>query len=603
MSDKAKMQLVVRRLEQIFTGKGDSSTKHSQSQQQQEVSQSAAIANRRETEARGHGMQPEGTREAKIISHCSDLPPTQAQRLASPCTREEVYPRGAAGRSDATPDQRPTRPLDLDPSRAQNHIENVKYMKHLGFGSPKMDPEKEFKEGEGWVYLNLLINMAQLHTVNVTQGFVRTAVIELSTKLEISADGRSIRWKGGHEGTRMTHESNASIEQSLKGSPDGFEFPRSRAADATSGNRGLQPYGRSPRSSGAESGRQPNLLDSCSSESHQFCKPILYRSAESEGDQDPSTENQVSTGHCALQDDICDKPNLDDAISARTVLESLTTNSVSGPIIFYRAGWFCTDLSRDAGKQLHSHTVYERGLEGVLGLPAVQDRVLRGLIGKGPLSAHIRCKGGNTTKETAGHATPDIQWPVYQVPRSGPTCGPLTLAASGLGGVRPEDNFTLQVQTHRPTTSLRKGIQRVSTRTCIHAPASLPSPSYAFLPHSLSSGDTEDNEDGSEQEASDFGSFGEREDSQIPLSPFLRTFSTGPARESAGFEPDDSSLSIELLAHARRASPINIAAKEDEYESRTMDDLPDADRSANSLVATAGELRIMDEGAPGGEEN
>lgn len=73
MSDRSKSRLVVKRLEQIYTGKGAASRRHNQSHQQQEVSQSAAQADRHMSEARGRPSMREGVREAHILPADAEL--------------------------------------------------------------------------------------------------------------------------------------------------------------------------------------------------------------------------------------------------------------------------------------------------------------------------------------------------------------------------------------------------------------------------------------------------------------------------------------------------------------------------------------------------
>jgi len=72
MSDRSKSKMVVKRLERIFTGKGAAS-RHNQSHQQEEVSQSAAHADRTRMEARGRPSTREGVREAHILPADADL--------------------------------------------------------------------------------------------------------------------------------------------------------------------------------------------------------------------------------------------------------------------------------------------------------------------------------------------------------------------------------------------------------------------------------------------------------------------------------------------------------------------------------------------------
>ena len=182
MTEKAKKRLVVRKLEQLFTGTGASTGLHSQSLQQEEVSQSAAKADRTATEARGYKISAEGVREARILptntAISADLPnDTTSSSHGRFCEEAEGSRSGGTNTSsDRTPDQRPTRPLDLDPCRAQVPAENIQYIRHLGLASPLRCATLQSEDMQDWVYLNLLTSMAQLHTINVTPEFVRMAV-------------------------------------------------------------------------------------------------------------------------------------------------------------------------------------------------------------------------------------------------------------------------------------------------------------------------------------------------------------------------------------------------------------------------------------------
>lgn len=49
---------------------------------------------------------------------------------------------------------------------------------------------------QGFVYLNLVLTMAQIYRFNVTVAFVQRAVRQFSHNLELSEDGGRIRWKG-----------------------------------------------------------------------------------------------------------------------------------------------------------------------------------------------------------------------------------------------------------------------------------------------------------------------------------------------------------------------------------------------------------------------
>ncbi|GAA6017240.1 hypothetical protein JCM11491_001865 [Sporobolomyces phaffii] len=49
---------------------------------------------------------------------------------------------------------------------------------------------------DGWVYLNLASTMAELHRYSVTLNFVQQAVRDHSSNLEVSDDGKRVRWAG-----------------------------------------------------------------------------------------------------------------------------------------------------------------------------------------------------------------------------------------------------------------------------------------------------------------------------------------------------------------------------------------------------------------------
>lgn len=73
MSGRLKSKMVVKRLEQIFTGKGAASKRHKQSHQQQEVSESAAQLDKNSREVRGRPCIKEGVRQARILSTDAEM--------------------------------------------------------------------------------------------------------------------------------------------------------------------------------------------------------------------------------------------------------------------------------------------------------------------------------------------------------------------------------------------------------------------------------------------------------------------------------------------------------------------------------------------------
>ncbi|RGP60641.1 hypothetical protein FSPOR_10521 [Fusarium sporotrichioides] len=111
------------------------------------------------------------------------------------------------------PKQRATRPCDLDPDRAQVPYENMDYIRHLDLLPPELLSREQSSQVvdldvEGWVSLNLLYNLAQLHLINVTPDFVRSAVSENSIRLQLSTDGHKILWQGGSKDTNSSSYSS-----------------------------------------------------------------------------------------------------------------------------------------------------------------------------------------------------------------------------------------------------------------------------------------------------------------------------------------------------------------------------------------------------------
>ncbi|KAH7184786.1 frequency clock protein [Fusarium flagelliforme] len=231
MTDKERKSLVVCRLEQLFTGRSNDAgiskipfRRPGGSFIKAHVVAEAQVADSSSThEPLTHATEP--IREARILPLEQRSHTWRNNCHSSDCgsapdpNRENMETRGGGGglASDgklpslALPlsKQRPTRPCDLDPDRAQNSSENLNYIRHLYLLPPELLPTQQSIQGiypdtGGWVSLNLLCNLAQLHLVNVTPVFVRSAVSKLSTRLQLSSDGHKILWRGGSEDTKFS---------------------------------------------------------------------------------------------------------------------------------------------------------------------------------------------------------------------------------------------------------------------------------------------------------------------------------------------------------------------------------------------------------------
>jgi hypothetical protein len=465
MTERQKKKLVVKRLEQLFTGKVKGIiASHNQALQQQEVSKSAARAD----QARDHRSAEEGLREAHILPHKTEIEQIKPSGLSNKSSQEIVSPAlsnpFALETSDraSLPDQRPTRPLDLDPDREQIPSDNVEYIRHLGLSTPQLvaeDSSDAEPDADGWIYLNLLMNMAQLHIMNVTPDFVRTAVSDVSARFQLSKDGKKIRWRGGKDGTRLSSDSDSS-----------------------------NPYGKRQQESDSESEsiHKRRKLEGSSKVAGQFASIALKP-------QDPvqcaaaSDNNKFHYKplfhHTSSRDDLISVE--DDGTNSGTSIPgtsrtsrgrrarghgSRSTSSKQraddGPIVFYSGAKFYTDLSGDRANiltPLHTASVVEDGFsthaQGPLGCAFTR-----------PVSTFFRTPSGSlmqsrpfknnvvadfnlvsTPEVTSDNASGsdelnlDFEWSS----RPSPESELLELRASGLGGTQPADHFAVSVHTRR----------------------------------------------------------------------------------------------------------------------------------------------------------
>jgi hypothetical protein len=625
MSDKSRKKLVVRRLEQIFAGKRSGPAMHPQPMQQEEVAQSAATADRREREATGQGLRPEGQRTALIMPERAFIEDGEGDSTLHIPPQQRVNEQDFAMNGSGSPDQRPTRPLDLDPYRAQVPTANMEYFRHLGFSPPDMVTGAASEEGHGWLYLNLLINMAQLHTLNVTPDDVKEALAEYSTQLELSADGRKIRWKGGHDYSR---DSSAS-------SPE--QFGANSPYETMTAHRSPQKSSKNGNSASIESGyggsehqtrNAPHQKQDTKMNKFAY-KPMFFRRESSEEDQDfyDVTESSESLFQPQQRGD-------SSGLGSSAMQSSKSTKRRDdGPMIFYNKAKFCTDLTGDRVgasitlpenyKAITSHPLganfsTETGKESEIWEP------------RGPLdktAMDVDSREGTQTPSTGGSFGFS---PAALRNHSGMDSPDLMdFEASGLGGVHPDDNFSIRVQraqiptthsevvaTRRPSLypskiqailgeepmSQEKRHRSASPKNTIKEemisavrqdmPSSTLPPASFFPFDSVSSGDVSDDED----EESSVGD----EDSNEGPSTALQLLNVVPpgarfdsdeseaTSEASEYSEDDSDDgSIDLLATARQLDPNTVLAFEREYDAAVADRLAE-EIVAGSSAATAG---------------
>lgn len=496
MTEKEKKKLVVRRLEQLFTGKitGRNVHRNQSLPSMEHVSLMHTTTAESQSSTMGPPRQSEATREARFQS---EDPSGQTKKRhsrdnmsISNSNGDQTDPSadaangngsgsgngGRSGNSNRSPpvaplpEQRPTRPLDLDPDRLQIPSENLDYIRHLGLVPQEFlvgkttNYQNVSPDADGWVYLNLLCNLAQLHMINVTPGFIRAAVTEKSTKFQLSPDGRKIRWRGGTDGTKFSSDSsvdNSSKSQSGDESDDG---PNNR----NGGRRKKQKTSSSTAAAVPMSGTgigskhsQFGPLISASSESFHYKPMFVHQQSSSVETSFDETGSQPSEG--PPEESNLGNSKWDYSGSGSSQRKKRRHD---GAIIYYSGAPFCTDLSGDPGEiSPATYMMTSTGQEVDIQEESDEARPLptRSLSGSSlpfrPLSDSRRIMDVDIDQvppelvEDDSSSYDDLEgmeFPWCEEPEKvqfGPLSPPLE--ACGLGGVLPEDHFVVCVTTRR----------------------------------------------------------------------------------------------------------------------------------------------------------
>jgi hypothetical protein len=354
-----------------------------------------------------------------------------------------------------SPDQRPTRPLDLDPHRAQVPSENMEYIRHLGFTPPDMASEEPPTDGHGWIYLNLLINMAQLHTINVTPDFVKDAVTEYSSKFELSHDGRKIRWRGGPDVTRTTSDSSSEHfgrSPSNKDSNKTENSPKKRLQTGTSGSTESMEAERQAR----RAARAAKEAD----HSKFVYNPIFYHKEDSD---DGDIFYNVSSSTSPVKGQI--RRGSSGLGSSTKYSSSSRKRRDDGPMIFYSKAKFCTDLSGDQqGATGVDPSAYKTITSQPLGtVPKSSSESSLGMVEpKGPLETQPMQLDTKDDAQISSEEAIGFSPEALRNDTSDDSPETIEFVASGLGGVQPEDNFAIRVKRQRTGMSASASVRNVN---------------------------------------------------------------------------------------------------------------------------------------------
>lgn len=428
-SERNKMKEVVRRLEQLFTG---FKSKHPGSTPESSNSD-------RSGSNAGSVIPEEGAREASLMNPVQDKQTAEFSD-STVVLRSELHAIG----SDEVTDQRPTRPKDLD--RLTMAVDNIEYLSNLTH-SAAIGPGL----GDGWFYLNLIINMAQLHTISVTVPFVKKAISTVSEKMELSVDGKMVRWRGGLEGTRLSSGSSSgsgvdSASITSDGSPEESWDGRKRSPNDSDGNvMSIDPQSKSrSRGRASSSSRRFPALSSPASIGDKFhYKPMFAQP----GSVDDDASSIISTSMGSFPRGSSDEEGAPSATKKTLPLD--------GPIIYYEGGKFCTDLTtqvvREGKLMAMSPTFpYERFTNNPIGEKQSGVPLSPNTKRESPLFAKDRPPSillDNDSMNIDDDSDVGLQFsPRFSsfIPQPHPP--PIELEVSGIGGVLPEDNFAINVQ-------------------------------------------------------------------------------------------------------------------------------------------------------------
>jgi len=470
MTDKDRKKLVVRRLEQLFTGKISGRNLYG-NKSMSALDAPAAASTLAEQVTMGPPRNHEASREARIEplvptqkkSRSRDNESTsnsngdQAEIGGNGTGSGEGYGNGGHGGASTSPtvsppEQRPTRPRDLDPDRLQIPSENMEYIRHLGQVPPEFLPDMQASyldvspDADGWVYLNLLCNLAQLHIFNVTPGFIRAAVSEKSKKFQLSPDGRKIRWRGGVDGTKFSSDSSG----------DNSRSPSTDDTDGSNedGQRKRQKTAQLATSATASKGSKFGPQISSSSDPFHYKPLFVHRNS--------TAETSVEDTGSLPSEVAADESNADSGSGSK--------RRPGGAIIYYSGAPFCTDLAGDSGDVSPTTYMTSTGQEVDSSLDSVprlsMQRTLSGSsLAYRPLSearlvipdltvAAMDVDDAPPELISGGEDSPsyeDMEFPWCENPcavQRNPVGPPLE--ASGLFKLQPDDHFTVVVTTRRP---------------------------------------------------------------------------------------------------------------------------------------------------------
>ncbi len=502
-------------------------------------------------------------------------------------------------------------------------------------------------DAEGWVYLNLLTSMAQLHTLNVTPEFIRHAVADFSHKIVLSVDGTRARWHGGGVGTRMSSDSDES---------DDIARLKSMATTYSGlSNAGQKSYSTLPPASSAAPAvgkRRPVTLGQSIPGGKFNYKPLFFHGST---DSDGSGQASASSSSDILESGTGWNSGINSGSHGLREAEATLRRhnaSIQRPIIFYHKARFCTDLSGDPSCRTIYEGAYHQYTQQAIGCPSPPQNFGHDFLDEDTRHGNLPTDAMefdvdelDNVKSRSILDLDELKSCISDCVAS--TClsspAPVDMEVSGIGGIEPEDNFVVKVQVRhnkpnpqkssivspfasprrarRLLQGLSKGatnilpereiprsqptssLEIVSTVKFDLAPSPLPPPSFIYIPFSPSESESGDSDD--QRLCVSVNSYrriqADRPNSltdnefairapDIFMDPSPEESSASSYASTSGSGSDDSS--IDLLAHARVLDPDTIAAREREFDNNAVrnGNQPPSVTTGSSALATLGEI-------------
>lgn len=452
--------------------------------------------------------------------------------------------------SNESQEQRRRASDSLDTPQATSSADSLHYLRHLGLASPpaSISPPSH----DEWIYLNLLINMAKLHTLNVTPDFVRQAIRTVSARLVLSEDGGKIRWQGNLTRTVINPDrigNNSLIETSPSADPEsarGDQPQRIPSGDFSVSHRDRGPGAEGvgdPQRTIRLTARTPR--ETRATQLHY--KPLFAHTKRRRARSDYESHDGSSDGNLSSSESEGASMSPHDTKAGR--------DPSNGSLVFFRTQPFFLDLSADVVEAGHlAHSTYSTSTAEPLGretgtLKASRDYERKRELNYGAHPQTIQSLGRDSLSHTAS--------PLLRVYNDDPTHSNTShgtekfhFEASGIGGIQLDDNFAIHVETsHQPHPNLRqqgsttrhrlhdtiaRSVTRdqrasgtgsrsheiLSTTTTRLAPSPLPPPSYVYPAISSSSSEIEADYDSLD----DTDSESDLDFRRVSLSPQMRTY-------------------------------------------------------------------------------